>query len=214
MSQLLRTLTLLLALGFAAGAGAANLRPGHDYELVTPPQPTLGKGKIEVIEFFSYACPHCAHFEPLLESWVKRLPKDVVFRRVPVIFRPQWRPLAQLYLTLDAMGEVGRLQRDAFDAVQNRAVLSDSAIRRWVDSQGVDVKKFDDMYRSFTVESKLARLPEMVTAYGIRGVPALVVAGKYRNPSRDEMNPDAPNLSPEEILRLTDELIAKARAEQ
>jgi thiol:disulfide interchange protein DsbA len=214
MNQLLRTLTLLLSLGLAAGAGAANLKPGHDYELVSPPQPTSAKGKVEVIEFFSYACPHCAHFEPLLEPWVKKLPKDVVFRRIPVIFRPQWKPLARLYLTLEAMGEADRLQTAAFDAVQNHNVLTDEAITAWAKSQGVDEKRFVDMYRSFSVESQLARSQEQLAGYGVRGVPTLIVAGKYRNPSRDEMNPDAPILSPEEILKLTDALIVKARAEQ
>jgi thiol:disulfide interchange protein DsbA len=214
MKMFLRTLAAFFTIGFAAAAGAATLKPGHDYELVSPPQPTLGKGKIEVIEFFSYACPHCAHFEPLLEAWVKKLPKDVVFRRIPVIFRPQWKPLARLYLTLEGIGEADRLQKAAFDAVQNRGVASDDAIKQWALSQGVDAKKFNDMYNSFTVESELARSAEQLSAYGVRGVPTIIVAGKYRNPSRDEMNPDAPILEPADILKLADALIAKARAEQ
>jgi thiol:disulfide interchange protein DsbA len=209
MSQLLRTLTLLFSLSIAAGAGAATLQQGKDYDLVSPPQPTESKGKVEVIEFFSYACPHCAHFEPVLAAWVKKQAKDVVFRRVPVIFRPQWEAPARLYYTLESMGDADNLHGAAFEAIHAQGVnlFSDAAVADWVKTKGVDSKRFADNYSSFSVLSKVQRAKQMTGAYGIQGVPMMVVAGKYRTPD------NYPGGS-EDMLKLVDAIIAKARTEQ
>jgi thiol:disulfide interchange protein DsbA len=211
-------LNFLAAAALAAcvgGVGAATLQAGHDYEPVNPPQPTEAKGKIEVIEFFSYACPHCAQFEPLLARWVKALPKDVVFRRVPVTFgREQWSVLARTYYALEGMNAVERSHGAVFDAVHveraihmETAAKTESSMIDWLAGKGVDRKKFTDLYNSFTVQSQAGRAAQMTGSYGIQGVPSMVVAGKYRTPDGFEGGH-------EELLRLTDALIAKARSEQ
>ena len=215
MRRLTGILTLFLSLAFAGGAIAANLQPGKDYDLVSPPQPTDAKGKIEVLEFFSYACPHCAHFEPVLEAWVKRLPKDVAFRRVPVTFqRPQWGALARGYYAIEAMNEVDRLQGPMFTAVHvdrniNVATAQsvEASMADWIAGKGIDRKKFEDNFNSFSVQSLATRAERMTGSYGIQGVPMLVVAGKYRTPD------NYPG-GPEEMLKLVDAIIAKARAEK
>jgi thiol:disulfide interchange protein DsbA len=216
MKKLLLALigTLALTVACFASSGALALDVDRDFELVNPPQPTEVNGKVEVIEFFSYACPHCADFDPVLAKWVKGLPKTVVFRRVPVVFRPQWEAPALLYLTLEAMGEADRLHSSAFAAVQGQRLLTEPAVTAWAKSQGVDAKKFSDVYHSFTVQSKMQRSKQMVGAYGVRGVPTLVVGGKYRNASRDDDHPNAAVPDHEGLLKVVDGLIAKVRSEQ
>ncbi len=208
MKNVLRILAAVLLAGLVGSAGAAPLREGVDYELVNPPQPTE-RGKIEVVEFFSYACPHCAHFEPVLEKWIKALPKDVVFRRVPVIFRQQWEAPARLYYTLEALGQVDRLHGAAFKAIHQEGVnlFTEAAVTDWAVKNGVDRKKFSDTYHSFTVDSLMRRSKEMTAAYTIPGVPTVAVAGKYKTP-------DNFSGSHEDMLKLVDALIAKVRAER
>ncbi len=197
-----------LLLAFVSGGAHAQLQAGRDYDLINPPQPTV-KGKVEVIEFFSYMCPHCDAFEPILEPWLKTLPKDVVFRRVPVIFRPQWEATARLYYTLEAMGELNRLHGAVFTAIhrQYQDLTTEAGVTNWAVKNGLDRKKFVATYESFTVQSKTQGAKQMQAAYGIPGVPALVVAGKYRTP--DEFPGGFTSL-----LKLVDQLIVKARAEQ
>ncbi|SRR6266581_2883210 len=215
MQKFLSFLAAAALAAFVGAAGAATLQPGRDYEPVNPPQPTETKGKIEVIEFFSYACPHCAQFEPLLARWAKALPKDVVFRRVPVTFgRAQWTVLARTYYALEAMNEVDRTHGAVFEAVHGERAIhmetapkTESTMIDWLAGKGVDRKKFTDLYNSFTVQSQAGRATQMTSAYGIQGVPSLVVAGKYRTP-------DGFQGGHEELLRLADALVAKARSEQ
>jgi thiol:disulfide interchange protein DsbA len=194
---------------FAGIAGAQTLREGRDYTLLTPPQATE-PGKVEVIEFFSYMCPHCAHFEPVLSPWVKALPKDVAFRRVPVVFRPNWESSARLYYALEAMNELDRLHGHVFDAihVDGSNLTTDEAVADWVAKNGLDRKKFTGVYGSFTLQSKVQRAKQTTAAYRIDSVPSLVVAGKYRTP------PENFTGSHEDLLKIVDALIAKARSEQ
>ena len=195
-------------LAFVAGSASAALQAGRDYDVINPPQPT-DKGKIEVIEFFSYICPHCYHFDPTLNQWLKTLPKDVVFRRVPVIFRPQWEPAAKLYYTLEDMGELARLHSAAFAAihVENKDLMSDSGVINWAASKGLDRKKFAAVYNSFAVQSKTQGAKQKQGAYGIQAVPMLVVAGKYRTPENFSGSHD-------DLLKLVGQLIDKVRAER
>lgn len=206
-SRILLAVTGLL-LAIAAGGASAQLKEGRDYDLVNPVQATE-KGKIEVIEFFSYMCPHCDHFDPVLNKWIKTLPKDVVFRRVPVVFRPQWEAAAKLYYTLEAMGELDKFHAAAFSAIhrENQDLMSDSGVINWAVKKGLDKKKFSDTYNSFTVQSKTQGSKQKQGAYGISGVPMLVVAGKYRSPDNFPGGQD-------ELLKLIDKLIAHARTER
>ncbi|MFA7267829.1 MAG: thiol:disulfide interchange protein DsbA/DsbL [Sterolibacterium sp.] len=204
----LRNLIAVLAMAILAASVQAELKQGRDYDLVNPPQSTE-KGKLEVIEFFSYMCPHCNHIDPLISKWQKTLAKDVQFQRVPVIFRPQWEAPARLYYTLDAMGETEKLHGAVFAAIHNEHtdLMNEANVINWVVQKGLDRKKFTDTYNSFAVQSKALGSKQKQATYGIPGVPAFVVAGKYRTPDNYPGGPD-------EMLKLVDELIAKARAEQ
>ena len=180
---------------------------GKDYTLITPAQPTDDAAKIEVLEFFSYGCPHCSDFHPLISAWAAKQPGDVVFKRVPVSFgRAAWANLAKLFYTLEATGDLARLEGDVFKAIHNdRANLFDEkSMTEWVAKKGVDPKKFSETFNSFGVMSKVKRGEQLVQAYKISGVPAIYVDGKYAVAGN--------NFG--ELLANTDKAIAKARAEK
>ena len=138
-------------------------------------------GKIEVVEFFWYNCPHCNSFEPTLEAWVKRAPKDIVVRRVPIAFRDDFVPQQRLFYTLEAMGLVDKLHAKVFAAIHAEKQKLDKAdsIIDWVVKQGVDKTKFQEHYTSFSVSTKASRGTQLQNAYRIEGVPALGVAGRF-----------------------------------
>jgi thiol:disulfide interchange protein DsbA len=173
-----------LALAFAAHAQRAPA-VGTDYIELKPAQSVESSGKVEVIEFFWYRCPHCYDLEPELESWVKRLPADVQFKRVPGILNDEWAVDARIFYALDALGEVERLHRALFDAIhqQGGVRLRGEGFANWVASwlakQKVDMTKYDAALHSFTVESKLRRATQMARSYRLEGVPTLTVQGKY-----------------------------------
>jgi thiol:disulfide interchange protein DsbA len=172
---------LIAASAFAQQAPA----PGREYFELNPPQATDSPGRVEVIEFFWYRCPHCYSLEPLLEPWVKRLPKDTQFKRVPAIFNDDWAIDARIFYTLEAMGAVERLHRPLFEAIhqQGGVRLKGDAYAKWaaewLSKQGVDMKKYDETYRSFTVTTRLRRASQMTQAYKFDGVPALAIQGRY-----------------------------------
>lgn len=199
---------LLLVAGLALQpVFAAEPIEGKHFTRLQMPQPTEAAGKVEVIEFFWYGCPHCADFEPLLKSWVKKLPADVTFRKVPAIFRDNWAPGARIYYTLEALGLLDKLNEAVFNAmIRQRVNLNDEKVLfDWVAKQGVDRQKFADMYKSFAVDGKVRRAAEMTQEYGFGGVPVLIVGGKYM---------PAPNLgSFGDMLNVVDGLIARNRAE-
>ena len=166
----------------ASTAGTVAITAGKDYLVVKPPAPVEAPaGKIEVVEFFWYKCPHCFHFEPLLEPWVQKLPQTVAFRRVPVGFNPTFIPLQKLYYTIEAMGLVGSLHSKIFNAIhlQNVQLDTDAQIAAWIAKQGVDAKQFAAMYSSFAIASKATRASKLQDAYQIDGVPAMGVAGQF-----------------------------------
>ena len=148
---------------------------------LNPPLPTDTKGKVEVIEFFWYECPHCYVLEPYLEAWVKKLPKDVEFRRVPATFNDRWNISARVYYALEAMGLAEKLHRPLFDAIhKDRLRITDERqLTEWLQRQGVDVAKFSATLKSFAVESRLKRAQGLVHGSKIDGVPALLVNGQY-----------------------------------
>jgi thiol:disulfide interchange protein DsbA len=155
---------------------------GTDYLPVDPPAPVEAPaGKIEVVEFFWYNCPHCNAFEPELEAWIKKLPKDVAFRRAPVAFRDDFVPQQRLYFALEAMGLVDKLHAKVFAAIHvEKLDLSKAAgITDWVAKQGVDMVKFNQQYSSFSVATKATKAAQLQNTYKVEGVPALGVAGRY-----------------------------------
>ena len=163
-------------------------------------------GKVEVVEFFWYNCPHCNAFEPTLESWIKRVPKDVQVRRVPVGFRDDFVPQQRLYYTLEAMNKVDDLHAKVFRAVhgERQALNTDEAIIAWAEKQGLDKAKFTETFRSFSVASKLRRAVQLQDAYKVEGVPALGIAGRYYTDGSLAG-------SMERALLITDYLLAEVR---
>lgn len=177
----------------AAVAGTVMLQPnalaqgkspesGVDYLVVEKPAVVEAPaGKIEVVEFFWYNCPHCSAFEPAFDAWTKRVPKDVVVRRVPVAFQDSFAPQQRLYYALEAMGLVATLHAKVFAAIhiEKKDLTKGDAITDWVVKQGVDKAKFLEQYNSFSVATKATRAVQLQNAYKIDGVPALGVAGRY-----------------------------------
>jgi len=148
---------------------------------INPPIPTDSKGKVEVVEFFWYECPHCYALEPSLEAWVKKLPNDTEFKRIPAMFNQRWALAARVYYTLDAIGELNRLHKPLFDAIHKGGlrVTDEKQVTDWLAQQKADVAKFNAAFKSFSVESKLKRASELTQASKIDGVPALMIQGRY-----------------------------------
>lgn len=195
-----------LGVCFSLAAAAAELQEGRDFRLINPPL-AADKNKIEVTEFFWYGCPHCFDFEPVLAPWVKKLPADVSFRRVPAIFpNNKWSPGARLYYTLEAMNLLGQLHSEAFAAIHvERLRLDDEKLAlEWVAKKGVEAKKFSDTWSSFGVQSRIQQARDITQSAGLSGVPAVMVHGRYLALT---------NGSYAELLVVVDQLIERARSE-
>ena len=166
----------------ALAQGPAKFVAGKDYLKLDRVVSTDSEaGKIELIEFFWYSCPHCNAFEPTFAQWVKNAPKDVVVHRIPVAFRDDFAPQQRLFFALDAMGLLEKLHAKVFQAihVERLALNTDAAIQAWIEKQGVDKTKFADTAKSFGVASKLKRAVQLQNDFKIEGVPSLGIAGKY-----------------------------------
>jgi protein dithiol oxidoreductase (disulfide-forming) len=190
-----------------AQAQAAAFKNGTDYLTLGKPAPTeTPAGKVEVVEFFWYGCPHCHNFEPQLEAWSKTMPKDVVLRRVPVAFRPDFEPAQRLFFVLEAMGKVDELNRKVFDAihVNKQPLATAEQVTAWAEKQGIDKAKFTELYNSFSVSTKVRKATQLQDTYQVDGVPALGVAGRYFTSG---------NLakSMERALQVTDYLVTQAK---
>ena len=171
-----------LTWGAAAQAQVKKPELGVHYLSIGTPAPTEAPpGKVEVLEFFWYNCPHCNAFEPELAAWLKRMPKHVVFRRVPVAFNASFVPQQRLYFSLEALGLVEKLHGRVFDAIHNQKNKLDDgqAITAWVVQNGVDQAKFLAAYNSFSVETKTKKSVQLQEAYKVEGVPALGIAGQF-----------------------------------
>ena len=201
---------LCLISGFLTQPIAVASEPllNKDFALVQPVQVSGSPGKIEVIEFFSYACPHCKAVNPAAQAWAAKLPKDVVFKRVPVSFNRTYVNLAKLFYALEMTGDLQRLDEDVFSAVhvQGIALFDEATATEWLAKKGVDKKKFVDAYRSSLVDSKVKDAQKMSDAYGVDGVPGFAVDGRYR-----VLNENISTL--DDLVVLTDRLIQKVRAE-
>ena len=198
-----------LSLTLLAGGAAAELKAGRDYKPLAAQQAVETGAKIEVIEFFWYGCSHCFDLEPFLKKWVTTLPKDVEFRAIPAVPTERWLPNARTYYTLEAMDLLGRLHGEVFDAIHiDRVNFNDEKIQlEWMAKKGVDKRKFTEAWKSFSVQGKTKRAVQQTQAYGVTGVPTLVVDGKY-------MTSVGMTGSPEALMKTLDELIVKARAER
>ena len=163
--------------------GAALAQPAKfAYTELQQQQPReTSSGKIEVIEFFWYGCPHCYNLEPVLDPWLKKLPRDVQFVRLPTIFNERWQLDAAIYYTLDAMNLIPKLHRPLFDAIHRDGLRTDNqqALAEWLRKQGVDDKRFFDIMKSMGVDTRVRRAEHLTLAYRVTGTPAFAVAGRY-----------------------------------
>lgn len=206
----LRLIAVIVCLSALAGTARAQVA-GKDFQAVNPVQPAETGNKVEVIEFFSYACPHCSSLQAPLRTWLKRKPADVEFRRIPAIFQENWVPFARIYYTLEAMGLVDKLHHDVFAAVHEQKVrLQETKVLfDWVATKGVDKQKFADTYNSFSVQSRTQRAVDLTRRYAIEFTPALVVDGRYlTGPS---MTSTGNTVDYDRFLKVLDQLIAVAR---
>jgi thiol:disulfide interchange protein DsbA len=204
-----RLLALSLAtLGLVAGTAQAQYRPGQEFTLLSPQQATEGGGKVEVIEFFSYACGHCFRLEPFLEAWAKKLPPDVTFKRVPGVGSGAWTQLGILYYSLEAMGKLDALHVKAFDAMhkENINLASPKSREAWLARNGIDPAQYEAVAKSFSVQSKVARANQLMGAYKVDGVPMVIVNGKYVTSSGHAGGADR-------VMPVVEHLIAISRRE-
>jgi thiol:disulfide interchange protein DsbA len=185
-------------------AAQASIIAGHDYVVLNTPQRPESNGKIEVVEFFSWGCPHCYEFYPMLSRWIAALPKDASFKRVPVgLGHPEWEALSKAFYALQVTGDVDRLDSQIFEDIHRNHVLlyDEPSITAWVGKHGVDVAKFTAAFRSFGVNMSEGQAEQKSIDYRIPGVPTLAIAGKY-TVSGDR----------EKMLATSDQLIAMERA--
>jgi len=188
---------------------ATEVVQGKDYLELQTPMPVAVPGKIEVIEFFGYWCPHCNELEPKLEPWVKALPAHVNFRRIPVAWQDAQVPYQKLFYALEAMGVSNDIHPKVFKAVheQRLGLDNDAAIAAFATAIGVDRAKLADAMKGFSMSLKLAKANQNAKSYQIEGVPTLVVNGRYAT---------SPELAKGDIqaLRVADALIQRAKTQR
>jgi len=185
--MLKKTIRFCLFALLALCSALVSAEEGTGYQVLSPAQPTQHTDKVEVIEFFWYGCPHCYDLEPLLQKWLKTLPANVEFIRQPAVFSELWGKHAKAYFTAEALGVVDKIHSDLFDAIQQ--ALQDKASKNKMDTEaqlsaffvahGVSEAAFHEAYNSFAVDAKMRQAPTIASRYGITGVPALIINGKY-----------------------------------
>jgi thiol:disulfide interchange protein DsbA len=216
--RLIQQLLCTLGLAFVAmGAAASPAQPveGKDYVTLAQPQATDSGKKVEVLEFFWYACPHCYALESDLENWVKKKGEAINFKRVPVAFRDSFVPQQKLYYTLEAMNRLDDMHGKVFHAIHvgRNPLDTDKRVIEFVTSQGMDRQKFLDTYNSFSVMSKVQQAKKLQSAYQVDGVPLIAVGGRYKT-SPAMLSKSVGNQPPAVLhaatLQVVDNLIQKA----
>lgn len=212
MNKILASLMLLAtSVTFSATTMAVELVPNSNYSMTEQVIPTDTPAKVEVTEIFWYGCPHCYQMEPLMSAWVKKLPSDVYFKRVPGLPRPDWAPMAKAYYALETLGLVEKLHVPLFDAIHKQHVLrpdDEKGTIDWITKQsGLDRKKVEEAFNSFSSSTKLNRAMQIFRASGATGVPTIIVDGKY-------MTSATMAGSSQDALDVTDALINIARKDK
>lgn len=184
---------------------APSARVNIDYRLIEP-QAVSGP-RIEVIDFFWYGCPHCYTFQPALEDWIKRMPPDVVLRRIPAVLRDNWAPHARIFYTLEALGELERLHQVVYHGyhVQELHMSKPDVMVQWATRNGIDARLWAEAYNSPAVAQKVERAKELTSDYNVQGTPSLVVDGRY-------LTSPAMARSEQRMIPVLEELIIIARA--
>lgn len=208
MLKKLLAITVFLLGALFIGTAQAAITAGKEYSVLASPQPAPA-GKIEVVEFFWYGCPHCYTIEPYIENWAKKLPADVTFRREHIIWagRPDLVPHAKIYYTLMAMNLADKYQLTTFKAVQQDRVelRREPTLFAWAEKQGINRDQFKQTYNSFAVQSQISRAQDLAKRYNIEAVPAFIVNGTYLTSPAQIGKEDGT------ITKVLDELIAMAR---
>jgi thiol:disulfide interchange protein DsbA len=210
-----RTLTALFLPLLALAFAPAHAAPGADedfaafgqYAAITPPQPPADGDRVEVVEMFWYGCPHCYDFEPHLKRWLADKPADVTFRRIPAVFRESWIPHARAFYAAQSLGVLERSHMLLFEALHddNRKVFTrDQIADLFADAGLVDRDEFLDAYDSFAVQGKVKQAIRMTQRYGIRGVPSMVINGRYHTSGGLAGSFD-------NVLKVVDALVARER---
>ncbi len=212
LRKTLAVLAAVLLVLAAAGVGAqAPSLPqlNRDYVRLDPPRPVASGDRIEVIEFFYYGCPVCYELEPTLARWVFNGPASVTLRRVPALATDNWDNFAKLFYTLEATGHLARLHWPVYDNFHFDGIKlnEESAMVNWVSHNGVDREKFISAYHSPEIQAKLAAAREMTRSYEIKGVPSIVIDGKFVTSARMAGGT-------RELMQLVDRLVELARKER
>jgi thiol:disulfide interchange protein DsbA len=202
-----RALLLLLTV-FPLLVQSATFEEGRNYQRIVPAQSTEAKGKIEVVELFWYACPHCYRFQPYMARWLKSKPADVVYRRMPAIFSDRWALLGRAFYTAQALGIVDRIHQPLFDAIhaEKRRMDSEQALMAFFAEHGVSNDEFRKTFHSFAVDAKVRRAREMSRRYQAQATPSVVINGKYI------LNPDNADGNFNTMIKIMNYLIDKERA--
>ena len=204
MSLRHRFMIAAATLAFCAGALAQ-----QPFSSLNPPQPTDGGGKVEVIEFFWYSCPHCYTLEPAVVAWAKKAPQDVVFKRVPAVPSDSWAEGAKMFYTLEAMGKLDELHQKVFDAIHKSNVnLNNKKMRdEWLAKNGIDPAKYAEVEKSFSVATKVNRAKQLTYAYKVESVPRVAVDGKYFTSAEQAGSIDR-------VFQVVDQLIGMVRKDK
>lgn len=210
MKKMIQTLLLLPAMWLLPGVSAADYQQGQHYAEAGKEMPRNNDSqKVQVVELFSYSCPHCFRLDPQVTEWKQTLPENAEFQLVPAIFRDSWLQLARVFYAAEQTGDLEMLHPKLFSAihVENRRLTTEDELLDFVEEQGIDREAFTKQMNSFTVQTKVKKALVMSQTSGITGVPAMVVDGKYRTDA-----PQAGGL--EAMLDVVDHLIEKTAAEK
>lgn len=185
--QYLRLFAMLVGLFFEPSVLAQNVEipdvgKGEGFEKIGPAQPTQDQTKVEVIEFFWYGCPHCYSFEPILDEWLKNLPENVDFIRQPAIFSASWEAGARAFFIAEALGITDQVHAAIFDTLQKerKPLDTEDQMKQFFMAHGVSEEDFNQNYNSFFVQTRMGQAESMPARYGVTGVPAIIINGKYR----------------------------------
>ncbi len=172
----------LLPLFLVFSTAQANFDDGIEFETLKKPVKTSNPEKVVVTELFWYGCPHCFRFEPYIEQWKKNQPDGVILEQVPSVLNPRWTEHARAYFALQMMGVTEKVHHKIFEAlhIKNQRLTSLDTLAAFVAEHGIDEKQFREHYHSFPVDTLVRKSKQKERKYGHRGVPAVVVNGKYR----------------------------------
>ena len=207
--KMIKHVTYLALLVWSLGAVAAPFEEGVAYRAVVPAQPTANEEKVEVVEVFSYLCPHCHKFQPVIERWADKADDDVEFVRMPAVFNTRMVIYARAFYAAEALGVLDQVHKPFFDAIhmEKKAVNNEQAIFDLMGELGVDVEAYQKAFRSFAVEAKVRRAAELTQRYGIEATPSVVVNGRYR------MDPGMAKQGFRGVINVVDHLVKQERAD-